>query len=290
MNRSSQLALLALPFCLALLASAPPAFAGHADDGSWRRHAEPVSVEIVGGGRVFRQYRLHGESTPQKVRAYLAAEPGREYAIRVRNNTGERMGLVIAVDGRNIISGARSELLPRERMYVLGPWQSATYKGWRRDERRVNQFFFTAEERSYAGAFGDYSAMGVIAVAAFAEKERQYQYHDQDDGYRGRPESGSSNRKGGDASSADESRQEKSARAAPGTGYGDSRRSRAVRVDFEPQKRPLVRQFLKYEWRETLCEMGIGECRRSNRFWRDSVSRSQSRGFAPPPPRYAWRR
>lgn len=40
------------------------------------------------------------------------------------------------------------------------------------------------------------------------------------------------------------------------------------------------RHFLKYEWRDTLCRMGIVDCRWSrNRFWNDDED-----GYAPYPP------
>ena len=67
----------------------------------------------------------------------------------------------------------RPELIIRlradERMYVLPPHESATYEGWRTERDTVNRFYFTEPGDSYAAAFGDRSAMGVIAVAAFRE-------------------------------------------------------------------------------------------------------------------------
>ena len=77
-------------------------------------------------------------------------------------------------------------------------------------------------------------------------------------------------------------------RPAPGTGYGESTWSPSHSVDFEPVGSPMEKLFLKYEWRETLCEKRVlPECRAvqpprpgNNRFW------PENGGYAPPPPRH----
>jgi len=66
---------------------------------------------------------------------------------------------------------------------------------------------------------------------------------------------------------------------SPGTGYGDRRIDRAVRVEFTAQSNPDSRHFIKYEWRDALCRKQIMACGEQNRFWDESVL-----GFAPPPP------
>ena len=103
------------------------------------------------------------------LRSYLQAEKGARYQVRVRNTTGERLGLVIAVDGRNIINGAKSELARAEPMYVLDAWDTQNYAGWRANLDAINEFYFTDWSDSYAEAFGDRSARGVIAVAVYGE-------------------------------------------------------------------------------------------------------------------------
>ena len=114
-----------------------------------------------------------GKSPPNSrdgaLRSWLQAEKGARYEVRVRNTTGERLGLVIAVDGRNIINGKRSELSRAEPMYVLDAWDLQTYAGWRASLEAVNEFYFTDWKDSYAEAFGDSPARGVIAVAVFRE-------------------------------------------------------------------------------------------------------------------------
>lgn len=242
---------------------------------AWERlDADDVAIRIVDDrGRDYAQYPAEGRSRPWVQKAYLEAERGAGYAIHVQNLSPYRIGLVIAVDGRNIISGRRSELRPDERMYVLGPYQRAVYDGWRTGRQRVNRFYFTHAGDSYAGAFGDYSAMGVIAVAAFREQDYRPPTH------KGRPQE----------ERADKRRHSQAAPKAleePGTGFGDERWSPSRRVEFQPEHQPFGRWLVKYEWRETLCRKGVIDCRPhrrhppGNRFWDDP----HYGGYAPYPP------
>ncbi len=228
---------------------------------------DAIEVDVVDDrGHEFRQYpvRTRGFAT----RAYVEAKPERNYAIRVRNNTDRRIGLVVAVDGRNIISGAKSDLANDERMYILRPHETAEYEGWRTGKNRVNRFYFTDAGDSYADAFGDNSAMGVIAVAAYPERDRRARHDD-------------------DRSYSAEGRAMKPQSAQPGTGFGESEWSPSRRVDFDPERSPIAKHFIKYEWRKHLCRKGIIDCHehrpppQENRFWPGDMHDGV---FAPPPP------
>lgn len=243
-----------------------------------------VGVEIIADdGSTFARYDISDRSGRGKLRAYLQAERGRNYGIRIHNDTGGRIGLVIAVDGRNIISGRKSDLGANEPMYVLGAREQATYQGWRTSNTRVQRFFFTEAENSYAEAWGDRSAMGVIAVAAFREVSRvlpQRRLGRQE--MAPKPGAPAENRSGKSMESAD-------AASAAGTGFGESQDSRSVRVHFKPQRQAFVTQFLKYEWRESLVRLGIiSETPPVNRFWPEQLGQAQN--FAPYPPGYWSRR
>ena len=57
-----------------------------------------------------------------------------------------------------------------------------------------------------------------------------------------------------------------------GTGYGRDEYSPSRIVAFEPEKQAAETIFVKYEWRSTLCKLGVIECgqtprRPPNRFW-----------------------
>jgi hypothetical protein len=212
-------------------------------------------------GRRFNQYPLRSKG--RNYRAYLEAYPDANYGLKIRNRSDQTIGLVIAVDGRNIISGKRSELRRNERMYILGPREEAVYNGWRSGRDRVNRFYFTDEGGSYAAAWNDHSAMGVIAVAAFQEKI-PLRYKEERQTSRARKSAPGA------------------AQDSAGTGYGEEEYSPSTQVEFTPQEQAFAQYFIKYEWRETLCQKSVVRCRKEsgNRFWKDDDD-----GFAAPPPR-----
>lgn len=242
-----------------------------------------ISVEVIADqGDIFPAYPV--SASPGSYRAYVQAEHNARYGLRVRNHTDSRIGLVIAVDGRNIISGKKSYLRNTERMYVLEPYGVASYRGWRTDQDEVHRFYFTESSDSYAEAWGDQSAMGVIAVAVFAEKQRpmphyRHEYGDRRYSTQAAPAPAAPSSRRYKSKSAD------SAESAAGTGYGEGEHSSSVRVEFRPEPYPLEQHFYKYEWRETLCRKQIISCSPTyprqpprNRFWHDD-------GYASPPPR-----
>ncbi|WP_456371859.1 hypothetical protein [Thiolapillus sp.] len=213
-----------------------------------------IDIRVISDDRgKLREYPVDSHGKTQ--RSYIAAREGERYRIRVRNRSGQRIGLVIAVDGRNIITGRKSWLERKEAKYVLDPWETAEYEGWRSSRNRVNRFYFTDIDDSYADAWGDHSAMVVIAVAVYREKEPEhYGYRQKRDGMIARSEAARS--------------------SSAGTGFGESEWSPAHKVHFHPRKKPAYRKFIKYEWRRTLCRKGvIRHCGHhhddGNRFWDD---------------------
>jgi len=233
--------------------------------------ASPVSIEIVDAqGQVFREFPVNARDGA--LRSYLQAEKGARYQVRVRNTTGERLGLVIAVDGRNIINGAKSELSRAEPMYVLDAWSTQDYSGWRANLDAINEFYFTDWSDSYAEAFGDRSARGVIAVAVYGEATPPRAVFQPDEERERSADSAGAPVASAPASAA---RRDESA----GTGYGDRRVDHAVQVEFVARTEADSRHFIKYEWRDTLCRRHLIECGGKNRFWDESTL-----GFAPPPP------
>jgi hypothetical protein len=231
----------------------------------------PVTIEIVGtDGQVFREFPVLARDGA--LRSYLQAEKGARYQVRVRNTSGQRLGLVIAVDGRNIINGSKSDLARSEPMYVLDPYGTQDYAGWRASLDAINEFYFTDWSDAYAEAFGDRSARGVIAVAVYGEVPPPPPVW--------QPYSDDARSSGARAPAASPAEKSASQDESAGTGYGDRRIDHAVQVEFVAQSNPDSRHFIKYEWRETLCRKHMLECGEKNRFWDESTL-----GFAPPPPR-----
>lgn len=226
-----------------------------------------LHVEVVDSrGRPFRQYPQQARRGHVQ-RVYVEAQRGATYAIRVHNQSPYRVGLVIAVDGRNIISGQPSALRADERLYVLEPHQRADFRGWRSGRDRINAFYFTDAADSYAGRWGDESRLGTIAIASYRE---QAVYHQQTPS---RPHSRRNQPQGG-------------AERRPGTGYGDGYYDPTRQVRFTPGER-LQQVVLRYRWPEDLCREGIAACRSQDYGWWPGRSDRQSQ-FAAPPPRRRW--
>jgi hypothetical protein len=234
---------------------------------------DSIEVSIASdNGRVLPLYVSKSHPTLKKV--YTEAVKGDHYQIIVRNKLNRRVGVVVAVDGRNIISGQKSWLKNNERMYILEPYATNEYSGWRTAQDKINRFYFTDVPDSYAAAFGDESTMGVIAVVAYPEIQR---YEPPRDYSFSAPEKREA-AKDKTAAPSVQSRAQKSA----GTGYGREEYSPSYRVSFDPESTAIESILIKYEWRKTLCDLKVINCGQwqgysHNRIWDND-------GFAPPPP------
>src|SRR5262245_60495579 len=161
----------ALAFGLALGVALAVAPAAHATS-AWESEADGrlVDVEVL----------VDGSSAPLYVkpwawdRRYFQAFRGRNYSLAVTNHTGQRVGVLISVDGLNVVSGERSALAGNEAMYVLDPYERAVIRGWRTSLEGVRRFVFVDEERSYAERTGQANGdMGWIRVLSFREQQPQ---------------------------------------------------------------------------------------------------------------------
>ena len=236
-------------------------------------------------------------------RHYLEAREGARYAVRLDNRTGERLGVVLTVDGLNAISGQRdasSPWTPPGRMYILDPWGSTTVQGWRTSLSEVRRFTFVDERASYAARSGKANAkMGWIEIATYRERNRFVRrpwqspepwVRDRTDepGARGKDEPAPPT-----ASSAPETEGRPSARALgrsqaadsyPGTGWGQASDDPAEVVTFAPEARPSDVVTLRYEYASALRALGILPWPH----WGSDRLSERDRGlpgFAPPP---AW--
>lgn len=232
-------------------------------------------------------------------RHYFEAFEGREYSLKLHNTTGERIGVLIAVDGLNVVNGERSALQRTEPMYVLDPWETTTIRGWRTSLDEVRKFVFVDEEQSYAErtdqANGD---LGWIRVLAFREYRPQAYYH-QGGGTWGQTKSlyrdgGAPAAPAPEAQNAPAPRLEEKERAdkdladrqlspnepsVPGTGWGDRSHDPVRRTWFVAESAPSDRIALRYEYAAGLRALGIFPGH-SNRVWQ----RDQGElGFAQPP-------
>lgn len=138
----------------ALLAAAMPAMAG------------PLADISVRDQRAGHELTIHWHEG----RRYVVGEPGREYEIRVRNHTSQRVLAVTSVDGVNVLSGETAA--PNQIGYVIQAQGQTRIDGWRKNLSEVAAFYFTRLPDAYAARTGRPDQVGVIGVALYREKTR----------------------------------------------------------------------------------------------------------------------
>jgi hypothetical protein len=220
--------------------------------------------------------RTTGEELPVYLsggRQWIEGKPGHRYAINVRNQGGGRVLAVVAVDGINAVTGETAAW--QQTGYVFAPWQGWEVTGWRKSDRRVAAFEFTALPESYAARTGRPDDVGVIGVALFRERvpvavapapEPPWATG----GLRDRAEP-AEKRRAESSSDAPRSRAAEDAAAASqgatapaplperlGTGHGPSETSVVGRTSFERARAtPDEVVMIHYDRRERLVAMGV---------------------------------
>lgn len=164
------LALVLLPALMLGVLAASPTFAARASGFESTADGRLVDIQVQVDGRTAPLYLTNGSD-----RHYFQAFRGRHYALVVTNNTGRRVGVLVAVDGLNVVNGQRSRLAAGEAMYVLDPWERTVIRGWRSSLQDVRQFVFVDEERSYALRTGQANGdLGWVRVLAFKERGQRW--------------------------------------------------------------------------------------------------------------------
>jgi hypothetical protein len=260
-----------------------------------------VDVQVMVEGRTAPLFFAPGRND----RHYFQAFEGRNYALVLQNNSARRVGVLIAVDGLNVVNGERSRLSRNEPMYVLGPHERTVIKGWRTSLRDVRKFVFVDEQRSYSERTGQANGdMGWIRVLAFREqqwmpwlREGEGKIRDRNDGwdedrpYGAKPEAQEAPplAQGGEGVSPQGSAQRmqgeqyrgESKDSNPGTGWGDRSWDPVNRTQFTPERNAVDHLVLRYEYASGLRALGI-----EPRWFRDGRTWERERGelgFAQPP-------
>ncbi len=159
-RRRLLLALPALAFmgaCASPSWSRSPPLAATSADGRW------LQLEVVDRetGELLPVFTASGER-------YVPGRPGARYGLRIRNMRRERVLVVMAVDGVNVLTGQTAGW--QQNGYVLGPFESGQIDGWRKTDREIAAFEFTAQQQSYAARTGRPLDVGVIGLAVFRER------------------------------------------------------------------------------------------------------------------------
>jgi hypothetical protein len=225
----------------------------------------PYSVEVLVDGQPLTTYAARGTT-------YIEALRGREYAIRLRNNTGRRVAVALSVDGLNSID-AKSTTARDASKWVLGPWETAVIGGWQTSSDHARRFFFTSEEKSYGAWLGKTDDLGVISAAFFREVEPprplarrvQPMAPEADAGSRRRNEAPAAGAAQGAPTENKAERQAESAakdQAAlsdeyAATGIGRQVDAPVYSVDVKLERNPAATVSIRYEYRDVLVRLGV---------------------------------
>ena len=307
-----------LPALMLAVMAAAPADAARSSRFELTADGRLVDVQVLVGGDATPLYFPSGRQD----RRYFQALRGRNYALAVTNNSGRRVGVLIAVDGLNVVNGERSRLASDEAMYVLDPWERTVIRGWRSSLEDVRKFVFVDEHRSYAERTGQANGdMGWIRVLAFDERgsawydapgrindrERAREEGDEVRPFGSRDEQGGEElrtprrdlaegapeaqapegdavgpRKPQSSTKSLERNEAPSAQSVPGTGWGDRSRDPVRRVWFVPQQRASDHLVFRYEYASGLRALGIVPRQHRDRVWEREHGEL---GFAQPPRR-----
>lgn len=206
---------------------------------------------------------VDGVPRPEMRRAgtvYVEALRGREYALRITNPLGVRVGVALSVDGLNTIDASRLDAVSAVK-WVLEPYESIVLEGWQVSSSAARRFVFTGERDSYGAALGQTANLGVVEAVFFRERPRlpvpvaprpqtSREAPGRPAGEPGPPEARS-----------DASGREKSS-AAPAddyaaTGMGDRTRHDVTRVAIDLERTAAARIRIRYEFRPQLVALGL---------------------------------
>ncbi len=215
---------------------------------------------------------------------WIAGTPGHRYGVRLTNSSGERVLVVLSVDGVNAVTGDTAH--PSQAGYVLEPWQSTEVAGWRKSYEDIAQFVFTDLPDSYAARTGRPDNVGVIGIAVFTEaRPARYDYPPSPPvAQAGRERRNSGNTAAAPSAAAAESMSQDQAKQGLGTGHGEREWSPVSRTGFaRASGRPAQVSQLRYDDYDALVARGVLPAH--PRHWqREDGPRAFPNGFVADPP------
>lgn len=119
-----------------------------------------IDVDVVVNGRSLSKIR-------HQDRAYVVADKGAKWVLRIRNRTKKRILVVPTVDGLSVMDGKEGSYASSG--YILDRFDSIDIPGFRLNDSEVAAFRFGGKDGSYAAQMGKPTNVGVIGVAAFEE-------------------------------------------------------------------------------------------------------------------------
>ena len=266
--------------------------------------AGSYSMQVYMDGRPATEYHARGKT-------YIEARKGREYIIKLTNNSDQRVAVALSVDGLNSID-AKHTSAKEATKWVVAPWSTLEVKGWQTSSSNSRAFYFTNEQGSYGAWLGDTTNLGVISAAWFpevvpvvyydapvlmreesrdrADLDRYGAAQNEASGGRGGASTGASAPAASSGAVADrKSESAAKSQAAPAdelaaTGIGRQQRSEVSWVDMEISENAVAVTSIRYEYRDELVKLGVLPRPKPTELQR----REQSSGFAPDPYSQGW--
>lgn len=220
---------------------------------------------------------------PHRGTDWVAGRPGSRYAVRMSNRTGQRVMVVLSVDGVNAVSGETAAT--NQVGYVLAPWQTTEITGWRKSLTEAAAFYFTALPDSYAARTDRPDNVGVIGVAVFREREPVVLLRPEAPPVAAAESRAAESESARGRASADAAAAPMAKQAAParnerlGTGHGEREYAPTTQTAFErASERPEEVVRLRYDSYENLLASGVVP-----RPWRQPPQPQPFPGFVPDP-------
>jgi hypothetical protein len=262
----------ALLSVLALASAAPPVLQA-------ARSSSDCRLEVVVDGRTAAEYNALGTR-------YIEAIKGKGYAIRVHNPFGVRVAVALSVDGLNTID-ARHTTAAAGRKWVIGPHDTITISGWQTSMSQARRFFFTSEERSYAGRLGQPDNIGTISAVFFRERAPhvvpltlgQAGGAARSDAAKEPAAPAAAERGSASAAKTESAAANRDEYAATGIGERTGHAVTLVHLDLED--RPVASIDIRYEYREQLVRLGVLPDSTGDPLARRQNARGFDKGFCP---------
>src|SRR5258706_12716465 len=93
-----------------------------------------------------------------------------KFEIRFKNNTWQKVQVIISLDGLDIFTGKPATTTPHDKMWVVNAHDTLSLKAFPENDFGGAEFVFTNAKNSIAAYLsGDLSNRGIIAAAVFTE-------------------------------------------------------------------------------------------------------------------------
>lgn len=202
------------------------------------------SVEIFVNGHSVKEYWKGSD-------VYIEGRRNQEYSLKIRNNGCSRILVIPTIDGLSVLNGKDATF--DSPGYIINGYDSLTIDGWRHSDTEVARFYFTDPQDSYNQRIGRQNNCGVIGVVIFKEKKHEVSYKipsilPSDYPYPTYTASIPVNYQ--TEISADFSQD-------LGTGWGVSKESRVITIEFDKETCPDAIFTIFYNTREQLQKIGV---------------------------------